>query len=351
MEEKHEKNQEVEFKGNLGFIWLIGILVILLGCVTVYTLKLTSENNELKQAPQTVQQLAVATQEQAKTENTNSIIPDENTVNLSSSDKEKYTDKLTDAKNGKTAFLELEKNGEFKTEKHNGYYTYIDPFNKKYNIKEIKNVVSEKGTMGNDDWAALFKVTVTYINNNNKTKTMELAIILQSNHEVQCRGTFDNYTGTTSFVRAFTDLYGNIEETDSIEESSSTTKINGTYKSESETKNYYYSSQLIISNQTNNSIDFSISAVHGHDVDHVNIGEISGTANRIDIPKDFVAPDSIQYAYQFVDTIDNKTNKITIVYTHFKKFEFVDIIEEYADDRNPYAGAGVYFEGDYERIK
>ena len=65
MEEKQE------FKGNLGFIWLIGILVILLGCVTVYTLKLTKENNELKQVSRTVQQpiqTPVITQETKKEE-------------------------------------------------------------------------------------------------------------------------------------------------------------------------------------------------------------------------------------------------------------------------------------------
>ena len=38
MEEKQKK--EPEFKGNLGFIWLVGILVILLGCTIAYTCKL-----------------------------------------------------------------------------------------------------------------------------------------------------------------------------------------------------------------------------------------------------------------------------------------------------------------------
>lgn len=52
MEEKQEKKQNPEFKGNLGFIWLTGILVILLGCTVVYTLKITKDNNELKQEQQ-----------------------------------------------------------------------------------------------------------------------------------------------------------------------------------------------------------------------------------------------------------------------------------------------------------
>ena len=62
--------------------------------------------------------------------------------------------------------------------------------------------------MGNDNWAVLFKVTVTYTDNNNKTKKMELAIILQPSHEIQNGGTYDDFTGTTSFVKGFTDLYG-----------------------------------------------------------------------------------------------------------------------------------------------
>ncbi len=52
MEEEKNTEPKREFKGNLGFIWLIGILVILLGCTVVYTLKLKNENKELKQVPQ-----------------------------------------------------------------------------------------------------------------------------------------------------------------------------------------------------------------------------------------------------------------------------------------------------------
>lgn len=123
-----------------------------------------------------------------------------------------YTDNLIDAQNGKVAFEKIIKDNALQTEKHGDYYTYIDQFGNSYNIKEIKSITSEEGTMGNDNWAALFKVTVTYLDNNAQTKTMELAIILLPNHEVQNRGTFLNYTGTTSFVRGFTDLYADDEE-------------------------------------------------------------------------------------------------------------------------------------------
>ena len=332
--EEQEKKQKPEFKGNLGFIWLVGLLVILLGCTIVYVCKLKKEVKDLKQVPITSESQQQATEGDEKV----------------SSSEEKYSDNLTDEKNGKLAFIELESKGELQTEKHSGYYTYIDPFEKEYNIKEIKEVVSEKGIMGTDNWAALFKVIVTYIDNNDNTKTMKLAIILEPNHEVQCGGTYDNFTGSTSFVKNFTNLYGKTEETDDKNKSDNTKNIIGTYKAESETKNYYYSSELIISKQTSNSIKFSISAVHGKDINHVNVGEVSGTAKKINVPKELAAPDSIQYAYQFKDNVDNKTNKITIVYTHFKMFETIDVIEEYANDINPYGGAGVYFRGDYEKI-
>ena len=127
-------------------------------------------------------------------------------------DIEEYTDNLTDAANGKLAFLKLLENNELQTEEHEDYYTYIDFFDNKYNIKEITNVTSKEGMMGNDDSAALFKVTVTYVDNNNKTKTMDLAIILQPNHDAQNRGTYDSYTGSTSFVKNFTNLYDDNEE-------------------------------------------------------------------------------------------------------------------------------------------
>ena len=49
MEEKQEKKQEPEFKGNMGIVWLVGLLTILLGCTFAYTAKLTRENMELRQ--------------------------------------------------------------------------------------------------------------------------------------------------------------------------------------------------------------------------------------------------------------------------------------------------------------
>ena len=50
MEEKQEKKQP-EFKGKMGIVWLVGILVIVLGCVTVYTLGLLRKNGVPNQVP------------------------------------------------------------------------------------------------------------------------------------------------------------------------------------------------------------------------------------------------------------------------------------------------------------
>ena len=72
MEEKQmNENKEPELKGKMGIVWLVGILVIFLGCVTVYALKLCKENKELKQIPQQVPQPQVVTStKETKTEET-----------------------------------------------------------------------------------------------------------------------------------------------------------------------------------------------------------------------------------------------------------------------------------------
>ncbi len=44
--------------------------------------------------------------------------------------------------NGKVAIIKMVEKI-FQTEKHDGYYTYIDNFGNSYNIKEITNITSE----------------------------------------------------------------------------------------------------------------------------------------------------------------------------------------------------------------
>ena len=65
MEEKLKNEKKCEFKGNLGVVWLIGILVILLGCTVGYIFKL---NNEMKKLKQTTVVEEQPNQEQAESE-------------------------------------------------------------------------------------------------------------------------------------------------------------------------------------------------------------------------------------------------------------------------------------------
>lgn len=139
---------------------------------------------------------------------------------------------------------------------------------------------------------------------------------------------------------------------DSIENKTVNNKlnVNGSYKYEDQTDNYYHRSNIVIKNQTDTSINFSINAAHGNDVDHVNIGEVSGIANRIDIPTDSIVPESEQIAYQYTENIDGNINKITLIFTAHRQFQYIEVTEEYPSGMNPYAGNRVYFSGEYEKI-
>lgn len=200
-EMNENQNREKKFSAKKA-IGIAAAVVIVAGVVGVTGLKTGWFNNNNKQS-------AIA-ESQSESGKGTKVVGGDKTKSLY--DIEEYTDNLTDAANGKLAFLKLLENNELQTEKHGDYYTYIDQFENKYNIKEITNVTSGEGTMGVDNWAALFKVTVIYIDNTNRTNTMDLAIILLPNHEVQNRGTYDNFTGTTSYVKNFTNLYNDNEE-------------------------------------------------------------------------------------------------------------------------------------------
>ncbi|MBO5348778.1 MAG: hypothetical protein J6A89_03035 [Clostridia bacterium] len=118
----------------------------------------------------------------------------------------KYKSNLKDDENGKIAILKM---GEdiFKTEVKDGYYTYVDNFNNSYNIKQIKSITSKYYMTGNNNGAILFKCTVNYIDNNNSNKSFEAAVTLTSDsNSANMIVPFENYTGTTSFVRGFSDL-------------------------------------------------------------------------------------------------------------------------------------------------
>ena len=117
-----------------------------------------------------------------------------------------YSSNPKDDINGKVAIIKAGEK-EFMTEKKDGYYTYIDDFSSSYDIKKITNITSEYEMNGNDNWANLFRVGIEYIDKDNNTNTFDIAVIIPTNSGIaSIRGTYDNYTGTTSFVRAFTNL-------------------------------------------------------------------------------------------------------------------------------------------------
>ncbi len=118
--------------------------------------------------------------------------------------------------NGLIALEKIGENG-LKTEKHDGYYTYIDGWNNKYNIKEITGAKSEYAKTSNDGLDKLYKVTLNYINEKDKNLTVELAIII-GNTESFIIGNFDSYTGSTRFVKAFTDLYDDPNDSGMVED-------------------------------------------------------------------------------------------------------------------------------------
>ena len=124
----------------------------------------------------------------------------------------------------------------------------------------------------------------------------------------------------------------------------------GTYLNEKTDENYYHKSEIVITSQTEEKIDFHINTIHGRDEEHINIGELQGIATKIDVPENLVQAEDKQLAYQFSEEIDGKMNKITIVYTAHRQFAFINIIEEYPNDINPYGGNRVYFSGEYEKI-
>lgn len=126
--------------------------------------------------------------------------------------------------------------------------------------------------------------------------------------------------------------------------------VNGSYEYVDQTDDYYHKSNIVITNQTDTSIKFSINAVHGNDVNNVNLGDVSGIANKIDIPTDSVVLGSEQIAYQYTENIYGNVNKITLVYTVYRQFEYIAVTEEYPSGINPYAGNRVYFSGEYEKI-
>ena len=125
---------------------------------------------------------------------------------------------------------------------------------------------------------------------------------------------------------------------------------NGEYSNKSQTKEYYYNANIKFSNQTNDTIDFSMDASAGIDIDHVNVGQVSGTAKRISSKTNLSEGETEYDTYLFEENIDGKKYKITFIFNAHRMFSWVQVKQDFPDGLNPYAGHNVSFEGEYEKI-
>lgn len=118
-----------------------------------------------------------------------------------------YTTNSTDSINGKVAILKMSEKV-FQTKMCDGYYEYIDNFGNTYYIKQITNITSEYILRGNNNWAELFKAVIYYVDKDGVNKSFDTAVIVPTNkQESYIYGPYENYTGTTSFVKSFTNSY------------------------------------------------------------------------------------------------------------------------------------------------
>ena len=142
-------------------------------------------------------------------------------------------------------------------------------------------------------------------------------------------------TGKITLTKAENKTQSNetIEE-DNNTDTKAQQNLNGKYTNKAENENSYHDASIEITNQTETIFNFKIEAIHGMDIDHVNIGNVSGTANKID-----------NNTYEFKEEIDGQISKITFKFNDNK----LTITENYPDNINPYAGHNVYFAGDYTK--
>lgn len=172
MDEKQKNDMKPEFKGNLGFIWLIGILVILLGCTVFYTLRVTKENKELRQTSQEQTVQPAETNDNTKAEETAKV---ENTI---SSDKTQQTSYSYSGLEGVYVYKEeVKRDGEKVYNNHelylyrDGTYQYIEGIDVTYGSIGNYTIDGNKVTL-NSWFETGSDVTVT-LNNEHTTYTID----------------------------------------------------------------------------------------------------------------------------------------------------------------------------------
>lgn len=116
--------------------------------------------------------------------------------------------------------------------------------------------------------------------------------------------------------------------------------VSGEYQNESSGNSYYHNAKIVVSNQSDSSIDFKLNAAHGVTADQVSTAQVSGTAKKASTNK-----------YVFEDVKDGKTYKLTFTFDSHDIYTWVTIEENFAGNSNPYGGANVHFNGEYEKIQ
>lgn len=110
----------------------------------------------------------------------------------------------------------------------------------------------------------------------------------------------------------------------------------GIYTTNEDNANYVHNVNVLIQNYTDSYIDFVINASHGSSQASVNIGNVSGRANK--------KSDSV---YEFSENpIDTGVCTITFTFNSDKELK---IDENYPGGMNPYGGNRVYFTGKHKK--
>ena len=152
----------------------------------------------------------------------------------------------------------------------------------------------------------------------------------------------ESYTKDTHpFAGKGVTFAGTYEYKGNVEDTSFDRKIDvvGKFTRKTENKDVYEEATINITAQDDSSLTFEIDAVHGSDKDHVNIGNLSGVAEKIDYNRylcEKQTEDGNEYAIFF--TFNSNSN-----------FKTVTVKESYTKDVHPFAGAGVSFAGEYTK--
>jgi hypothetical protein len=284
-----------------------------------------------------------------KTENTTSNTTNTTTNTTQTEQTSKTKNNTTPQKNNEEGVNVL---GEYVRENKNNPYDY----------SSIKITAQ-------DDMTITFEINAIYGENNNLVysgKLSGVADITTDSNRYYCEKqtedgneyviffTFDknnnyktitvkeSYTKDTHpFAGKGVTFAGTYEYKGNVEDTSFDRKIDvvGEYTHKTENKDVYEEATIKITSQDDSSLTFEIDAVHGSDKDHVNIGKLSGVADKIEYNKYFCEK----------QTEDGNEYVIFFTFNSNSNFKTLTVKESYTKDVHPFAGAGVSFAGEYTK--